>query len=157
MVTSAGIVLYRRHGEGIEILLGHMGGPYWARKDDGAWSIPKGEYVDGEEPLAAARREFAEELGHPAPDGVPVDLGQITQRNGKVVTAFAFEGELDADAVVSNTFELEWPPRSGRLQAFPEIDRAAWFPPAEARTKAIPSQGELFDRLERHVAERDGT
>ena len=149
MVTSAGIVLYRRTSAGIEILLGHMGGPYWARKDEGAWSIPKGEY-DDEEPYAAARREFAEELGHDAPNGVPVDLGQITQRNGKVVTAFALEGDLDAEAVVSNTFELEWPPRSGRVQAFPEIDRAAWFRPDEARAKALASQGELFDR---HLAE----
>jgi predicted NUDIX family NTP pyrophosphohydrolase len=153
-VSSAGIVLYRRHDEGIEILLGHMGGPYWARKDDGAWSIPKGEYDDDEQPLAAARREFAEELGHPAPDGVPVELGQITQRNGKVVTAFALEGDLDAASVRSNVFEMEWPPHSGRLQAFPEIDRAAWFRTAEARTKAVPSQGELFDRLEAHLSGR---
>jgi predicted NUDIX family NTP pyrophosphohydrolase len=153
MITSAGIVLYRRTGDGIEILLGHMGGPYWARKDEGAWSIPKGEYAD-EEPYLAARREFAEELGQDAPDGVPVELGQITQRNGKVVTAFALEGDLDAETIVSNTFELPWPPRSGRLQAFPEIDRAAWFRPDEARVKALASQGELFDRLEVHLAER---
>jgi predicted NUDIX family NTP pyrophosphohydrolase len=152
MVTSAGIVLYRRAGEGIEVLLGHMGGPYWAGKDEGAWSIPKGEYAD-EDPYAAARREFAEELGHDAPDGVPVHLGQITQRNGKIVTAYALEGDLDAHAIVSNTFELEWPPRSGRVRAFPEIDRAAWFRPDEARAKALSSQGELFDRLETHLAE----
>jgi predicted NUDIX family NTP pyrophosphohydrolase len=152
MTRSAGIVLYRRRGERVEVLLGHMGGPYWARKDDGAWSIPKGEFVEGEEPYAAARREFTEEIGHPPPDGLPVDLGQITQRNGKVVTAFALEGDLEASTTVSNTFELEWPPRSGRLQSFPEIDRAAWFPTAEARTKALASQGELFDRLEAHLA-----
>jgi predicted NUDIX family NTP pyrophosphohydrolase len=152
MLRSAGIVLYRRRGEGIEVLLGHMGGPYWARKDDGAWSIPKGEYGEDEEPYAAARREFAEEIGRPPPDSPPVELGQVRQRNGKVVTAFALEGDLDADSVVSNEFELEWPPRSGRLQSFPEIDRAAWFPPAEARTKALASQGELIDRLEAHLA-----
>ena len=106
-VTSAGIVLYRRAGDGIEILLAHMGGPYWARKDAGAWTIPKGEY-DSEDPYVAARREFAEELGHDAPDGVPVDLGQITQRNGKVVTAFALEGDVDCEAIVSNRSTTMW-------------------------------------------------
>ena len=146
MVTSAGILLYRRTERGLEVLLGHMGGPYWAKKDDGAWSIPKGEY-DEEDAYAAARREFAEELGQPPPDGPALDLGSITQRNGKVVTGFALEGDLDSTTVVSNTFELEWPPRSGRIQDFPEIDRAAWFGVDAARTKALASQGELFDRL----------
>jgi predicted NUDIX family NTP pyrophosphohydrolase len=145
--TSAGIVLYRRTPAGIEILLGHMGGPYWAKKDDGAWSIPKGEYDDSEDPYAAARREFEEELGCAPPDGPPIDLGQITQRNGKVVTAFALEGDLDPATVSSNTFDLEWPPRSGRTQSFPEIDRAAWFAVPAARDKALVSQGDLFDRL----------
>jgi predicted NUDIX family NTP pyrophosphohydrolase len=147
-VTSAGIVLYRRTGSELEILLGHMGGPYWARKDDGAWSIPKGEYdATTEDAYVAARREFTEEIGRPPPEGDPVDLGQVVQRNGKVVHAFALEGDLDPDLAVSNTFEMEWPPRSGRLQSFPEIDRVAWFAVEQARVKAISSQGALFDRL----------
>lgn len=151
MVTSAGIVLYRRTGSEVEILLGHMGGPYWAKKDDGAWSIPKGEYDDSEDPYAAARREFEEEIGQPPPAGPPVDLGHITQRNGKVVTAFALEGDLDPAVVSSNTFELEWPPHSGRIQTFPEIDRVAWFGLPAAAAKALASQGELFDRLAAHL------
>ena len=151
MVTSAGIVLYRRTGSELEILLGHMGGPYWAKKDDGAWSIPKGEYDDTEDPYAAARREFEEEIGQPPPPGPRVDLGRITQRNGKVVTAFALEGDLDPAVVTCNTFELEWPPRSGRIQTFPEIDRVAWFRLPEAAQKALASQGELFDRLASHL------
>jgi predicted NUDIX family NTP pyrophosphohydrolase len=151
-VRSAGILLFRRTGAaGVEVLLGHMGGPFWARKDAGAWSIPKGEYAEPESPWAAARREFAEELGVAAPDGPAIPLGEVVQRNGKVVTAFAVEGDLDAAAMVSNTFELEWPPKSGRLQEFPELDRAAWFTPAVARTKVLASQGELLDRLERHL------
>jgi predicted NUDIX family NTP pyrophosphohydrolase len=156
MVTSAGIVLYRRTEAGIEILLGHMGGPFWATKDDGAWSIPKGEYDESEDAYAAARREFAEEIGQAPPAGPPVDLGRITQRNGKVVTAFAVEGDLDPELVTSNTFELEWPPRSGRIQSFPEIDRAAWFGVEQARGKALASQGELFDRLTAHLADQSG-
>jgi predicted NUDIX family NTP pyrophosphohydrolase len=152
MVTSAGIVLYRRTDRGVEVLLGHMGGPYWAKKDDGAWSIPKGEYDDTEDAYEAARREFAEEIGQAPPDTAVIDLGQIVQRNGKVVTAYALEGDLDPDSVVSNTFDLEWPPRSGRIQSFPEIDRAAWFDAEEARTKALASQGELFDRLAQRLA-----
>lgn len=151
VATSAGIVLYRRTGSGLEILLGHMGGPYWAKKDEGAWSIPKGEYDESEDAYAAARREFEEEIGQPPPSSEPVDLGQVTQRNGKVVTAFALEGDLDPVAVTSNVFELEWPPRSGRTQSFPEIDRAGWFGVAQARTKALASQGELFDRLVAHL------
>jgi predicted NUDIX family NTP pyrophosphohydrolase len=153
VATSAGIVLYRRTAAGIEILLGHMGGPYWAAKDDGAWSIPKGEYDESEDPYAAARREFEEEIGWPPPDGTALELGEITQRNGKVVTAFALEGDLDESQVSSNTFELEWPPRSGRRQSFPEIDRAAWFSATAAGAKALASQSELFDRL---VARLDG-
>jgi predicted NUDIX family NTP pyrophosphohydrolase len=145
---SSGIVLFRRTGAGVEVLLAHMGGPYWASKDDGAWSIPKGEYDDGETPWDAARREFAEELGQPMPDGQPLDLGEVTQRNGKVVTAYAVEGDLDAETIRSNTFELEWPPRSGRIQAFPEMDRAAWFTPDVARIKMVSGQGALIDRLE---------
>jgi predicted NUDIX family NTP pyrophosphohydrolase len=149
---SAGILLYRRTGRGqaadIEVLLAHMGGPYFARKDDGAWSIPKGEYDASEQPWDAARREFAEEIGRPPPDGPAIELGSVTQRNGKVVTAYALEGDLDPETMHSNTFELEWPPRSGRMQTFPEMDRAAWFTPDVARTKALSSQGELIDRLQ---------
>jgi predicted NUDIX family NTP pyrophosphohydrolase len=144
--TSAGLVLYRR-GAGLEVLLGHMGGPYFARKDDGAWSIPKGEYDETEPAFDAARREFAEEIGMPAPVGNYVDLGTVKQRNGKIVTAWAVEGDFDPEQLVCNTFELEWPPRSGRMETFPEIDRVAWFDVPTARTKALSSQGELFDRL----------
>jgi predicted NUDIX family NTP pyrophosphohydrolase len=144
--TSAGLVLYRR-GAAIEVLLGHMGGPYFARKDDGAWSIPKGEYDETERALDAARREFAEEIGVPAPEGDYLDLGSVKQRNGKLVTAWAVEGDFDPERLVCNTFELEWPPRSGRVQTFPELDRVAWFDVPSARAKALSSQGELFDRL----------
>jgi predicted NUDIX family NTP pyrophosphohydrolase len=144
---SAGLLLYRRTGGRIEVLLGHMGGPYFARRDDGAWSIPKGEYDSAEQPLAAARREFAEEFGAPAPTGAAVALGGVRQRNGKLVTAWAVEADFEAETIVSNTFEIEWPPRSGRRQAFPEIDRAAWFDLRTARTKMIAGQDALLDRL----------
>jgi predicted NUDIX family NTP pyrophosphohydrolase len=144
---SAGLVLVRRRPEP-QVLLGHLGGPYFARRDDGAWSIPKGEYGPEEEPLAAARREFAEEIGAPPPAGVAYHpLGTIRQRNGKPVTAWAVEADLDVSTVASNTFEIEWPPRSGRRQAFPEIDRAGWFDLATARHKMIAGQDALLDRL----------
>ncbi len=163
--VSAGILLYRRTGAvdttsqqdpsgTLEVLLGHMGGPYWAAKDERAWSIPKGEYPDDEAPWDAARREFEEETGHPVPDGPRVDLGQVRQRGGKVVTAYALEGDLDPNSMHSNTFEMEWPPHSGRIQAFPEIDRFEWFRPADARGKLLQSQVELVDRLEQHLAAR---
>jgi predicted NUDIX family NTP pyrophosphohydrolase len=146
---SAGILLYRQSGEEPEVLLVHPGGPFWARKDEGAWSIPKGEYADDEDPRAAALREFEEELGTAPPAGADalVDLGEVKQRSGKVVTAYALEGDLDASAIASNTFEMEWPPRSGRTEEFPEVDRAGWFGPAEARAKLVPAQAELVDRL----------
>jgi len=145
--TSAGIVLYRRLPEGgFEVLLGHMGGPFWARKDAAAWSIPKGEYEPGDDALAAARREFEEELGHPLPDGQPIDLGEVRQSR-KVVRAWAVEGDLDPATASSNTFEIEWPPGSGKLAAFPEIDRFEWFDPATARTKLVKGQIPLLDRL----------
>ena len=149
---SAGLLLYRRSGDSFEVLLGHMGGPFFARRDDGAWSIPKGEYTADEQPLAAARREFAEEFGAPPPatDGA-VALGEVRQRNGKVVTAWAVEADFDADTIVSNTFEIEWPPRSGRRREFPEIDRAAWFALDAARVKMIVGQDALLDRLLEHV------
>jgi predicted NUDIX family NTP pyrophosphohydrolase len=146
---SAGILLYRRPGPEPEVLLVHPGGPFWARKDDGAWSIPKGEYADDEDPRAAALREFEEELGTTPPAGADalLDLGEVRQRSGKVVTAYALEGDLDASAISSNTFPMEWPPRSGRTQDFPEVDRAGWFAPTEARAKLNPAQAELIDRL----------
>jgi predicted NUDIX family NTP pyrophosphohydrolase len=129
------------------VLLVHPGGPYFARRDDGAWSIPKGLYEEGEEPLACAQREFAEELGSPCPDGPALELGEIRQKNGKRVRAFAVEGDLDADTITSNTFEIEWPPRSGGRQTFPEVDRAGWFTLDEARAKLIPAQVPLLDAL----------
>jgi predicted NUDIX family NTP pyrophosphohydrolase len=131
-----------------EVLLVHPGGPYWARKDAGAWSIPKGEYGDGEDPRACAVREFEEELGTPLPaDAELTELGTVKLRSGKQITAFAVAGDLDADAIVSNTFTLEWPPRSGRTQEFPEVDRAGWFDLAHAREKLNPAQAELLVRL----------
>jgi predicted NUDIX family NTP pyrophosphohydrolase len=148
---SAGIALYRRSEPGLEVLLVHPGGPLWARRDAGAWSIPKGEYEDGEDPAAAARREFAEELGSPAPEGELIDLGEVKQRSGKLVRAWALPGNLDASAITSNTFELEWPPRSGRTREVPEVDRAEWFTLEEARERINPSQVPLLDRLERAV------
>jgi predicted NUDIX family NTP pyrophosphohydrolase len=145
--TSAGILLYRLRPGGPEVLLGHMGGPFWARKDDGAWSIPKGEHDAGEDPIAVARREFEEELGSPVPAGRLEPLGAVRVTSAKVLTAWAVEGDLDATATRSNTFELEWPPRSGRLQEFPEIDRAAWFGLPEARTRLLRGQVPFLDRL----------
>jgi predicted NUDIX family NTP pyrophosphohydrolase len=144
---SAGILLYRLAAGELEVLLVHPGGPFWARRDDGVWSIPKGEYEPGEEPMVAARREFAEELGREPPAGELLDLGEIRQRSGKRVRAWALEGDLDADAIVSNDFMIEWPPRSGRMREFPEVDRAAWFDVRRAREKLNPGQVPLLDRL----------
>jgi predicted NUDIX family NTP pyrophosphohydrolase len=152
VAASAGILLYRIGDDGPEVLLVHPGGPFWARKDAGAWSIPKGEYGDGEEPLSAARREFEEELGSALPAGEPLHLGEIRQRSGKRVTAWALPGDLDVNTVASNTFELEWPPRSGRVHEIPEVDRAEWFPLAVARERINPAQAELLDRLEAALA-----
>jgi predicted NUDIX family NTP pyrophosphohydrolase len=153
-MRSAGLLLYRvRHGEP-EVLLGHMGGPFWARKDDRAWSIPKGEYGDDEDPLAAARREFAEETGSAPPDGEALTLGEVRQSGGKRVVAWALEGDLDPATVRSNTFVMEWPPRSGRQQEFPEIDRAAWFGLDAARRKVVKGQVPLLDALEQKLSLR---
>jgi predicted NUDIX family NTP pyrophosphohydrolase len=143
---SAGILLYRRRGAEVEVLLVHPGGPFWARKDLGAWSIPKGEYLDGEDALVAAQREFEEETGV-RPGGEALPLGELVQKGGKIVTAFALEGDFDPATLRCNSFELEWPPRSGRKQTFPEVDRAQWFSPAEACRKLLPAQGELIARL----------
>jgi predicted NUDIX family NTP pyrophosphohydrolase len=144
---SAGILLYRVAGDAPEVLLVHPGGPFWAKRDAGAWSIPKGEPDPEEDPQACARREFREELGTELPDGALASLGEVRQKNGKVVAAWAAEGDLDASAVRSNTFTMEWPPRSGRQQEFPEIDRAEWFPLEQAREKLIPAQTAFLDRL----------
>jgi predicted NUDIX family NTP pyrophosphohydrolase len=143
---SAGILLYRLSPRGLELLLVHPGGPFWARKDLGAWSIPKGEYVPGEDPLAAARRELEEETGMRV-EGDFVPLGELVSPGRKIVTAFALEGDCDPAALRSNTFELEWPPRSGRRQSFPEVDRAQWFSPEEARRKILAGQSEFIGRL----------
>jgi predicted NUDIX family NTP pyrophosphohydrolase len=141
---SAGILLYR----GDEVLLVHPGGPFWANKDAGAWSIPKGEYEDGDDPRACALREFEEELGTALPPGTALaGLGDVRQKSGKVITAYAAAGDLDADAITSNTFTTEWPPRSGRMREFPEVDRAGWFGPDAAREKLNPAQAELLVRL----------
>jgi predicted NUDIX family NTP pyrophosphohydrolase len=152
---SAGIVLFRRRGGRIEILLGHFGGPFWANKDEGAWAIPKGLVEPGEDAEAAARREFFEEIGTRI-DGPLTPLGCIRQKGGKTVTAFAAEGDLDADAIVSNHFALEWPPRSGRFATWPEIDRAAWFTLEGARAKMLASQLPLLDLLEETLPGRGG-
>ncbi|MCW2720680.1 MAG: hypothetical protein JWR81_4502 [Pseudonocardia sp.] len=147
-VLSAGLLLHRpATGGGVELLLGHMGGPFWAKKDDAAWSIPKGEHDPGEDPRDAARREFTEETGSPPPDGRLRDLGSVKQRGGKVVAVFALAGDFDADHIDSNTFTIEWPPRSGRIASFPEIDRAAWFDPDTARRKLVAGQVTFVDRL----------
>jgi predicted NUDIX family NTP pyrophosphohydrolase len=147
MKRSAGILLYRKTKGGVVVLLVHPGGPFWRKRDEEAWSIPKGEYVEGELPLAAALREFAEEMGR-APEGTPQLLGELRQNSGKTVTAFALEGEFDVAELTSNLFELEWPPRSGRMQSFPEVDRAEWFPISDARLKIIPGQRPFLDALE---------
>ena len=144
---SAGILLYRGRGDDLRVLLVHPGGPAWAKRDLGAWSIPKGEYAADEDALAAARREFEEELGSAPPDGVVHELGEIRQKSGKYVRAWALEGDLDTDAVVSNTCELEWPPRSGKIIEIPEIDRAEWFALTQARERINPAQVALLDRL----------
>lgn len=148
--TSAGLLLFRRTDDAVEVLLGHMGGPFWSRKDAHAWSIPKGLYTD-EEPLAAAEREFAEEMGSPAPTGQTVPLGSVRQSGGKTVTVFAREGDFDAETIRSNEFELEWPRGSGRMQSFPEIDRAGWFSPGEAAEKLVKAQSAFLDRLREHL------
>jgi len=147
---SAGILLFRRTGPRLEVLLAHPGGPLWKNKDEGTWSIPKGEYGDDEDPLAAAQREFQEETGVTlAGDFIP--LGEIRQRSGKIVTAWALEHDLDPAGIHSNTFSMIWPPRSGKLQEFPEIDRAEWFSLPAARHKINPAQAELLERLAGHL------
>ena len=152
-MKSAGILLYRfRHGA-LEVLLAHPGGPFWAKKDDGAWTLPKGEIGDAEEPLAAARRELLEETGLDL-DGDFIALTPVRQKGGKWVHAWALEGDCDPAAIRSNVFSMEWPPRSGKEREFPEIDRAAWFAIPEARVKILAGQAPLLDELERVVPRR---
>jgi predicted NUDIX family NTP pyrophosphohydrolase len=145
--TSAGILLHRAGAAGREVLIGHMGGPFWAKKDAGGWSIPKGEYGPGEDAFAVACREFEEELGTPVPATVFLPLGELRTTSIKVLTVWAADGDLDATAAVSNTFALEWPPRSGGMQEFPEIDRAGWFGIEDAREKLVTGQVPFLDRL----------
>jgi predicted NUDIX family NTP pyrophosphohydrolase len=144
---SAGLLLYRVIDGELEVLIGHPGGPFWARKDDGAWSIPKGEYVEGEDPWTVAQREFEEELGKKVPVGARIDFDPVRQPSGKVITAFAVRGDLDLDGTFSNTFEMEWPKGSGKLREFPEIDRVGWFPVAAARSKLLKGQRPLLESL----------
>jgi predicted NUDIX family NTP pyrophosphohydrolase len=146
--VSAGILLFREREGYLEVLLGHPGGPFFARKDEGSWSVLKGEADPGEELPAVARREFAEESGQEPPDGTMLELGEVRQRGGKTVVAWALAGDLDPAAARSNTFEMEWPPRSGRTSEFPEIDRVEWFDLETARRKILPAQASFLDRLE---------
>lgn len=143
---SAGLIVYRRRGDGVEVFLVHPGGPFWVKKDEGSWSIPKGEYEEGEESLDVARREFFEETGFEV-NGEFLAVGQVKQAGGKVVTAWAVEGDFDPASLRSNTFEMEWPPGSGRMQRFPEVDRGGWFSVDAAREKILESQVPLLDRL----------
>lgn len=148
---SAGILLYRKTGSGIELLLVHPGGPFWARKDQGVWSIPKGEHAASEDPLAAAKREFAEELGNVPPEGPYFDLGRVAQPGHKTISAFATEGDFDPASLRSNLFEMKWPPKNGRIRSFPEIDRAEWFTPEVARDKILVRQVPFIDQLCSHL------
>ncbi|MFD3587293.1 NUDIX domain-containing protein [Streptomyces sp. NPDC058683] len=148
---SAGLLLFRHTEHGVEVLLGHMGGPYFAKKDAGAWSVPKGEYEPGETAWEAARREFREELGLAPPDGEAIALGEVRQSNGKIVTVWAVEADLDPAAADPGTFTMEWPPRSGRIQEFPELDRVAWLGPDRAREVIVKAQAAFLDRLAEHT------
>ncbi|MGQ4418344.1 NUDIX domain-containing protein [Streptomyces sp. SAS_269] len=149
---SAGLLLFRRADDGLQVLLGHMGGPFFAKKDAGAWTVVKGEYDAGEPAWEAARREFQEELGLAPPDGEAVPLGEVVQRGGKVVTAWAVEADLDPETIEPGTFTMEWPPRSGRTQEFPELDRVAWFGLDRAREVIVSAQTAFLDRLAEHSA-----
>ncbi|MFC5955069.1 NUDIX domain-containing protein [Streptomyces pratens] len=147
---SAGLLVFRHTDHGLEVLLGHMGGPFFARRDAGAWTVPKGEYDAGETAWDAARREFEEELGLPPPDGEAVPLGEVRQSGGKTVTAWAVEGDLDPAAVAPGTFRMEWPPKSGRIQEFPELDRVEWLSVHRARELIVSAQAVFLDRLAEH-------
>lgn len=148
---SAGLLLFHHTGDGLEVLLGHMGGPFWERRDAGAWTVPKGEYEPDEPARDAARREFREELGLEPPDGEALPLGEVRQANGKIVTAWAIEAGLDPATVVPGTIEMEWPRGSGRFQEFPELSRVEWFGLDRARALIVKAQAEFLDRLKAHV------
>ncbi|WP_210571142.1 NUDIX domain-containing protein [Streptomyces sp. GESEQ-4] len=150
MRTSAGLLLFRHTDRGVEVLLGHMGGPFFARRDEGAWTVPKGEYEPDEPAWDAARREFQEELGLPPPDGEAIDLGEVRQTGGKIVTVWAVEADLDPAAVVPGTFRMEWPPKSGQTREFPELDRVEWFGLDRARGVIVKAQTAFLDRLAEH-------
>ncbi|MGW3104547.1 NUDIX domain-containing protein [Streptomyces sp. NPDC001100] len=147
---SAGLLLFRHTDRGLEVLLGHMGGPFFARRDAGAWSVPKGEYEPDETAWDAARREFREELGLAPPEGEAIELGEVRQTNGKVVTAWAIEADLDPATVVPGTFRMEWPPKSGQVQEFPELDRVEWMDLERARAVVVKAQATFLDRLAEH-------
>ncbi|MEU2541072.1 NUDIX domain-containing protein [Streptomyces iakyrus] len=150
MKRSAGLLLFHTTDNGLEVLLGHMGGPFFARRDAGAWTVIKGEYEPDEPAWEAARREFREELGLPPPDGEAIDLGEVRQTGGKIVTAWAVRADLDPATITPGTFRMEWPPRSGRLQEFPELDRVAWFGLDRARAVIVKAQAAFLDRLAEH-------
>ncbi|HVE51818.1 MAG TPA: NUDIX domain-containing protein [Ramlibacter sp.] len=150
-IRSAGLLMYRRRAGAVEVLLAHPGGPFWSRRDEAAWTLPKGEIVPGEDALAAARREFLEETGFESAPPFEL-LGELRQKSGKRITAWAFEGDADPARLVSNAFEMEWPPRSGRMQSFPEVDRVRWYGLEEARRKLIAGQAPFIDALERWLA-----
>jgi predicted NUDIX family NTP pyrophosphohydrolase len=157
MKKSAGLLMYRQApGGALQVLLAHPGGPFWRNKDGGAWTLPKGEYDESEPPLAAAQREFAEETGFPVSPPF-ISLGEVVQKSGKRITAWAFAGECEPGALRCNTFEMEWPPRSGRRQSYPELDRVEWFGLDEARSKINPAQRALLDRLEQALAAPDAS
>jgi predicted NUDIX family NTP pyrophosphohydrolase len=157
VATSAGLLVYRTTDQGVvEVLIAHPGGPYWAKKDDGAWSLPKGEYDPGADPLTAAYREFREEIGVDAPTGATISLGELRQPGGKRVTVWALEGDLDVTRASSNTFELEWPPRSGKVREFPEVDRVEWASVRRARIKLLKGQVPFLDRLMEALAAPGG-
>jgi predicted NUDIX family NTP pyrophosphohydrolase len=143
---SAGLLMYRKAGKGIEVLIVHPGGPFWAKKDKGAWSIPKGEFEEGEA-LDTAKREYREELGHDAPEGDYAELGSVKNKSGKTIHAWAAEGDLDVTKLASNTFSMEWPPKSGQQQEYPEVDKAGWFAPEKATQKLNPAQAPFVERL----------
>lgn len=151
MKLSAGLLVYKNENGNLKVLVAHMGSPWWAKKDKGAWSIPKGEYEEGQDPLENAKREFREELGLEVPKGNFIELGTIQQKNNKQVTAWAVETELDVSSIKSNTFTIEWPPRSGKSAEFPEVDRAAYFDISTASQKIIPEQAEFLERLSKHL------
>lgn len=144
---SARLLLYRRKNGQIEVLIGHPGGPFWAKKDKGAWSLPKGEFEEGEDSLTAAKREFGEEIGQQAPEGDYQELGTVKLKSGKTIYGWTLEADMDVSTIDSNTFEIEWPPKSGQMQTFPEIDRAAWMSLETAKIKMHTGQSEFIDRL----------